>query len=54
MPEQTKKKLVGHTPMYGAGISINKQTEWLKRMNHGAKIESATTKLVDAYQADYC
>ena len=54
MPEQTKKKLVGHKRMYGIGISIQKQTEWLKRMNHGANIESATTKLIGAYQADYC
>jgi integrase len=53
MPEQTKKKLVGHTRMYGAGISINKQTEWLKRMNHGANIESAVARLIDAYKVDY-
>jgi len=53
MPDVVSDKFIGHKNMYGQGVSLQKQLEWLLKMEQGADVEDAAERLMQHYLKHY-
>ncbi|WP_297809758.1 tyrosine-type recombinase/integrase [uncultured Methylophaga sp.] len=54
MPGFITDKLLGHkAPMYGQGVSLRKQEEWLLKMEQGVQVDQAVEQLIKYYLERY-